>query len=59
MADLRHFARAIQANFDHLMGTIRNIGDAHNLVVEDIDEIVTSHLLGGKPVERLIIVPRI
>jgi len=26
---------------------------------EDIDEIVTSHLLGGKPVERLIIVPRI
>lgn len=26
---------------------------------EDIDEIVSSHLIGGKPVERLIIVPRI
>lgn len=27
--------------------------------VEDIDEIFDSHLVGGKPVERLIIVPRI
>ncbi|MEP9348751.1 (2Fe-2S) ferredoxin domain-containing protein [Xanthobacter sp. KR7-225] len=26
---------------------------------EDIDEIVASHLLGGRPVERLIVVPRV
>ena len=26
---------------------------------EDIDEIFTEHLVGGRPVERLIIVPRI
>ena len=27
--------------------------------VEDIDEIVTSHLVGGALVERLVVVPRI
>lgn len=26
---------------------------------EDIDEIVSSHLVGNEPVERLIIVPRV
>lgn len=39
MSDLRSFVRAVQGNFDHLMGMLRNLGSAHNLMVADVDEI--------------------
>lgn len=32
-------ARAIQGNFDHLMGVVRSIAAAHNLVVDDLNDI--------------------
>lgn len=32
-------ARAIQGNFDHLMGVVRSVASAHNLVVDDLNDI--------------------
>lgn len=31
--------RAIQANFDHLMGTLRSIARGHNVLVDDVDAL--------------------
>ena len=42
MPDLRSLIQALQGNFDHLMGTIRELAGAHNVVVEDINEIVLA-----------------
>lgn len=38
----RGLLRGIQANFDHLMGLIRGLSRAHNVLVDDVHDIVES-----------------
>jgi hypothetical protein len=38
---LRSLIKAIQGNFDHLQGTVRELGEAHNATVDDVEDIVT------------------
>lgn len=40
--DVRSLIMALQGNFDHLQGTLRTIAAAHNILVDDIADIVAA-----------------